>query len=78
MPKNHASGAAATPPPFIRVEIMGISAVGADKIVLTRETWESNQVKIETSARVIYCPTNAVRAALASLTLPEAEKLEGN
>jgi hypothetical protein len=60
------------------VEISGLSAVGDDKIVLTRETIESNQVKIETSARVIFCPTNAVRAALETLTIPETDKQQSN
>lgn len=67
-----------TTPPFLRVEIRGISAVGSDKIVLTRETPDSTQIKIETSARVTYCPPSEIRAALEAITLAEAETLRGN
>lgn len=65
-------------PPFLRVELAGVSAVGVDKIILTRQTLESTQVKIETVARVIYCDTKDVRAALQTLTQPEAEKQQSN
>lgn len=62
-------------PPFLRIELTG---EGGEKVILTRQTFDSSQVKIETTARLIYCPPAQVRAALDSMTLAEGEALKGN
>lgn len=62
-------------PPFIRVTL---TCKGRETLVITRQTPESTQVKIETSARVIYCPPAELQSALAAITLPESDTMKGN
>lgn len=65
-------------PPFLRIEVTGMTGDGDGKVIITRQEPDSGLVAIETSHRTVFCPATEVRAALESITENESKQVGGN